>query len=216
MSRIKNIFFDNDGILVDTEKFFYKANVDICTRFGIDFSEEAFTAAVLKDATGPWPLFREKGFSQEEILKLKDERNEIYNGYLQQEDISLPDVKDTLNRMHRKYRKAIVTSSTRKNFETIHNKTGFLKFFEFTLTLEDYKKCKPSGDPYITALRKMGADPSETIVVEDSARGLEASVNAGIRCVVIPTQLTASQDFSKAYMRLQSIKDLPEFLASIK
>ncbi len=215
MGKLKNIFFDNDGILVDTEKFFLKANIDICNRFGIEFTEEDFRKAVLKDATGPWPLFLEKGFTKAEVADFKKERNEIYNGYLKDNDIAIPGVQKVLKQLHRKYRMAIVTSSTRKNFETIHQRTGFLKFFEFNLTIEDYSHCKPDGDPYSTAMRRMGATPEDSIVVEDSARGLKAAENAGLRCIVIPTHLTGSQDFSKAFMRVQSISDLPELLQTL-
>ena len=48
---------------------------------------------------------------------------------------------------------------------------------------------------------------AECLVVEDSERGLQAAVAAGIRCVVIPRGLTRTSDFSKACAVLNDINE---------
>ena len=52
----------------------------------------------------------------------------------------------------------------------------------------------------------LGAD--ECLVVEDSERGLQAAVVAGVRCAVVPQGLTRDGDFSGAYKILNDIGEL--------
>ncbi|MCP3925098.1 MAG: HAD family phosphatase [Desulfobacterales bacterium] len=213
--KIKNILWDNDGVLVDTEKYFYKANQDLCIRYGFDFSMEDFRALILEKAVGPWDRFIDSGFDENQILSLRESRDKIYSDYIEKDDITINGVQKVLKYLFKKYSMAIVTSSRRIHFEAIHKKTGFLKYFDFSLSIEDYPQCKPSKDPYVAALKKMGADISETIVIEDSKRGLTSAVAAGLKCIVIPTELTINQDFSEAFKVLSSIEDVPDFLEGL-
>ena len=212
---IKNILWDNDGVLVDTEKYFFLANKDICKKFNIDFSLDDFRQLILENSIGPWGKFRKMGFSEEDIVSIRSERDRIYNSYILKENVTIKGVKQILEKLHRKYRMAIVTSSKREHFENIHKRTGFLKYFEFSLTIEDYDSCKPSKDPYIKALNVMDVKSDETIVIEDSRRGLIAAFAAGLKCIVIPTELTSKQDFSNAYKIIDTVLDLPDTLKSI-
>ncbi len=214
-SKIKNILWDNDGVLVDTEKFFFKATKKICLAHGVEFSIDLFRELVLKQAVGPWEFFREKGYGEEDIQKLKEERDGFYNSYLINEDISMDGAGKVIRELSNNFDMVIVTSSKRSHFETIHNRSGFLKYFDFSLTIEDYENCKPSPEPYLKALDMMGAEKEESVIIEDSYRGLTAAVAAGIRCIVIPTEMSLNQDFSKAYMVIDSIKKLPGILIDL-
>ena len=67
---------------------------------------------------------------------------------------------------------------------------------------------KPDPEPYLTALERNGLAADECLVVEDSERGLQAAVAAGIRCAVIPQGLTRTSDFSQAHVVLNDIGEL--------
>jgi beta-phosphoglucomutase-like phosphatase (HAD superfamily) len=57
---------------------------------------------------------------------------------------------------------------------------------------------KPDPDPYLAAMAAVNARPENGIAVEDSERGLRSAAGAGLRCIVVPRELTKDQDFSKA------------------
>lgn len=212
---IKNILWDNDGVLVDTEKYFFQANKDICEQHGIEFTMEDFKYLILDNAIGPWEKFRDLGFGESDIAVIRGDRDRIYNSYIVKESVTINNVGQVLKQLHKDYRMAIVTSSKREHFENIHRRTGFLKYFEFSLSIEDYKRCKPSKDPYIKAINVMDVKKEETIVIEDSKRGLTAAYSAGLKCIVIPTDLTIEQDFSKAYKIIDSVLELPDELKRV-
>ena len=63
---------------------------------------------------------------------------------------------------------------------------------------------KPHPEPYLTGLNRFGATKEEALVVEDSSRGLNSAVVAGIDCVVVDNDFTKAQDFSQARYRYRA------------
>ena len=111
---------------------------------------------------------------------------------------------------------AIVTSSNPEPFHLIHGQTGLLRYFEFALLPGDYERHKPHPEPYLRAADRMGVDPAECLVVEDSERGLEAAGRAGMRCVVIPNALARDADWSAAFATVGGAHELPRLVDSIR
>ena len=66
---------------------------------------------------------------------------------------------------------------------------------------------KPAPDIYLLALEKLGVDPADVLVVEDSRNGLEAAYAAGLRCVVTVNGYTEKEDFSEAILVVSSLGD---------
>lgn len=208
----KYIFFDNDGVLVDTEKHFFKATQIVLNKNGMEFTREKFIELTLIGNEGGWRIARDRGIAEEKIEEMRIERNILYASMLEQEQLVIDGVAETLYLLAGKYKMAIVTSSKKHHFDLIHKKSGLLKYFDFILTREDYSKSKPHPEPYLAALEKSGCEIDECLVVEDSLRGLISAGEAGIKCAVIPGALTAGCDFSKAWKVLSSIKELPSVL----
>ncbi|PKL41069.1 MAG: HAD family phosphatase [Spirochaetae bacterium HGW-Spirochaetae-1] len=213
---IKYILWDNDGVLVDTEKYYYRAIREVMRDCGVTITEEQYRQNLLVHSRGLWHLLEDRGYSGEEISGFRKRRDFLYLKYIETEDIAVPGAAEALEVLQGRYKMSIVTSSQRGHFEAIHRRTGFLRYMEFALTKGDYAKSKPDPAPYLTALRKMNAPANETVVIEDSLRGLESAVGAGLRCIVIPTALTATQDFSRATMVLDSVNKVGEAIKEIQ
>jgi HAD superfamily hydrolase (TIGR01509 family) len=68
---------------------------------------------------------------------------------------------------------------------------------------------KPDPAIYLLALRELGLEPADAIVIEDSRNGLLAAVGAGLRCVVTLSSYTADEDMSEAVLVVPSLGDPP-------
>ncbi len=77
---------------------------------------------------------------------------------------------------------------------------------DFILTVEDYPRAKPHPDPYLSALRRFQVTADQAIVVEDSARGFKSAVAAGVDCIVVHNEFTASHDLSAATLKIEDIR----------
>jgi beta-phosphoglucomutase-like phosphatase (HAD superfamily) len=64
-------------------------------------------------------------------------------------------------------------------------------------------------------MSRFGADTTQVLALEDSARGLRSAQAAGIRCVVVKNSFTGSQNFTGAYCVIDSLNELPGLLARI-
>lgn len=205
---IKTVLFDNDGVLVDTEKYFFKSTQTVLAENGIELTKEKFIELTLVGNEGGWRLARDKNFTEAEIDEMRNERNILYSKYLSKEKLLIEGAARVLNQLSRIYKLGIVTSSRKNHFDMIHRDTDILQYFSFVLTREDYSKSKPSPEPYLKALELSHSTASESVVVEDSERGLIAASAAGIKCIVIPSHLTLNCDFSKAWKVVKNIEEL--------
>ena len=107
---------------------------------------------------------------------------------------------------------AISTTSRRVDFDLIHEDRGIVDYMDFTLCVEEYKRAKPYPDPYLAGLKRFNASKEETIVVEDSQRGLTSAYNAQIECAIVHNEFTVSHDFSKASYFIDKLEELEYLL----
>ena len=208
----KYILFDNDGVLVHTEPLYFKANIKALKEFfdvTLEFDEYM---KIMSEGTTVWQKALEKGFSLDDIEIARNKRNEYYQNFLKTENILIDGVKEVLKELSKNYKMGIVTTSRRVDFEIIHKNLGIVDFMDFVLCEEDYEFAKPHPQPYLKGLEIFGANKHETIVVEDSTRGLTSAYKAGIECVIVKNEFTTTQDFSKANYFIDSLKELKSIL----
>jgi HAD superfamily hydrolase (TIGR01509 family) len=207
---IKAIFWDNDGVLVDTERLYFQATQDIMAAAGVPLTETDYLEYFLRQGTGAWHLLSER--APDEIARLRQARNDRYSELLRQEACAIDGVAGTLEQLHGRYVMGVVTSSRRDHFDLIHERCDLLRYFDFVLTAADFPRVKPHPDPYLMAIDRSGVSPDECIAIEDSERGLEAATAAGIRCIVIPTPLTRGGAFDAAWRLVDSVAAIPRAL----
>ncbi|RXK08178.1 HAD family hydrolase [Halarcobacter bivalviorum] len=210
----KFILFDNDGVLVETEKWYYEANVKALKELNIHLELNRYLQIMARGGTA-WELAFEEGVSKELVNKQREKRDLFYQDFLQTKNIEIKGVKTLLEELSKSYRMAIITTSRRVDFELIHKNRGIVDFMDFSLCVEEYTKAKPAPDPYLAGLERFNAKKEETIVVEDSQRGLSSAFNAGIECVIVHNEFTKTHDFTNASYHIKKLEELKELLSTL-
>lgn len=205
------ILWDNDGVLVDTELWYFKATQRALAELGVSLDEPGYLQRMVRGASS-WELAEAAGIDSRQIKTKQQQRNDYYETYLANEDIEIEGVEQVLDTLSKTHTMAIVTTSTRRHFEAIHNNKNLIQYMEFALTREDYVSSKPDPEPYLLALNKLGASANECLVIEDSQRGLQSALTAGIDCAVVHNAFTSSHDFNGASYLLNSLAELPGIL----
>jgi HAD superfamily hydrolase (TIGR01509 family) len=213
---LSTLFLDNDGVLVDTEKYYFEANRNICRKYGHTLDRDEYGELFLKTNRGVRHIFGPLGFSDEKIEALRAERDDLYASFLRTREIGLPGVEEGLRHLAERFDLCIVTTAPRACIDIIHGRTGFLPFFKMVVSEEDVLRHKPDPEPYLVAMKKMKVDPEQAIAFEDTERGVVSAAAAGLRCVVIPHDLTRDQDFSRAVYRAKNFGDAVEYCMSIR
>lgn len=78
---------------------------------------------------------------------------------------------------------ACVTNSIKDTTLAILSKADILKYFSAVITTDDIVNPKPSPEPYMRAMQRLGKLSNETVIVEDSDVGFSSAVASGARCV---------------------------------
>ena len=202
----KAILWDNDGVLVDTERWYYEATKRVMKEEGYSLTLDVYRKTFLKSNSGAWHLL--KDCNKEYIRKLRKRRNLIYSSLLQTKDIYIQGLSEILSKLNNKYKMGIVTSSRREHFDIIHKRSNILKYFDFVITSNDFSNSKPNPEPYLIGINSTGYKASSCLAIEDSERGVISAKKANLFCFALPNDMTAAGDFRKADVILDNLNDI--------
>lgn len=205
---LQYLLWDHDGVLVDTERWYYEATRTLLAQLGVELTREVYLD-LMADGRPSWDLARERGIPEQEIQARRADRNLLYQEYLRSHPIEIDGVDDVLAELGSRYQMAIITTAKPSDMQVIHEGRDLLRHFSFVLANGDYPRSKPHSDPYLAGLARFNATPAEAIAIEDSSRGLRSARAAGLRCIVVRSDFTASQDFTGACRVVDSIREVP-------
>ena len=212
--RLRAVFWDNDGVLVDTEGLYFDATCAVLAQAGCALSREQFIELSLRQGRSAFDPVRET-LGEEAVERLRGERNARYAERLAAGIEALDGIETALAALHGRVVMGVVTSSNPEHFEIAHRSTGLLRYFDFVLTNRDYERTKPHPAPYLAALVRCGLAAEQCIAIEDSERGLAAARAAGLRCIVVPRGLTRGGSFDGAYRVLEHARQIESALAPL-
>jgi HAD superfamily hydrolase (TIGR01509 family) len=210
---IQAIFWDNDGVLVDTEALFFEANREVMAEQGVDLDPDTFAEWSLRRGQSIFDLVA--GTTELEREALRAERNRRYEAVLRRGVRVFDGVERCLAGLHGRLPMGVVTSAYPEHFDIIHAQTNLLQYFEFVLKGGDYARHKPHPDPYLEAAGRLGVEPEHCLVVEDSERGLRSAISAGMRCIVIPNPLARDADLDGAYAIVADVDGVAEIVTNL-
>jgi len=211
----KYLLFDNDGVLVETEKWYYEANKKSLSEIDVELAFDVYMEIMARGGTA-WEVAKRHGHSQTVIDEQRRRRDIYYRDFITSQPIEIDGVAQVLEELSKDYSFGIVTTSRRVDFDLIHSQRDIVKYMDFTLCVEEYHRSKPHADPYLAGMSRFNATHDQCLVIEDSQRGLSSAVNAGIECAVVENTFTASHDFSSATYRIKKLQELPQLLRSLK
>ncbi|WAA13350.1 HAD family hydrolase [Fervidibacillus halotolerans] len=215
MKHLQLAIFDMDGLLFDTERIHFRAFQRTAKKLGFDFTFDTYLKVV--------GVTDEKG---KEILKeIYGENSAILNAFdlyqgeveriIQEEGIPVkPGVDRLLDTLDEKHIKKCIASSSRPEvIERNIKLTGLFDRFDFYISGTEVKHGKPSPDIFLEALNRANVQPEHALVLEDSYHGLQAAVNAGIRCIIIPDLIEPNDEMKdKAYRIFDHLGQVAELL----
>jgi len=179
---IKNIIFDFDGVLVDSEILVAKAFSKYLLKKNINLSEKEFsifagkkTVQVIKELSQKFNIKKEEAFF-DDIMKIS---HDIYDNEL----TPVVGAGNFLKNANLNY--FIGSNSVKERIISGLKKVNFEIFFseEKIYSFDMVNQPKPYPDIYLAALERNNLNKHETIIIEDSVVGVQAGVNAGVKVI---------------------------------
>ena len=204
---IRALLFDFDGLIIDTESAIYQAWRELYEDHGHPLPVERWAQCVGTDFGAYDPK------SELEMLTGKDfdwhneeaMRTKRVHELLKTFD-ALPGVRDRLAEAKELGLPcSIASSSPRSWIEPWLVQMDLRHHFSNISSRDLVEKIKPAPDLFLHAAEKLGAQPDEVIVFEDSLNGLRAARAAGMKCVVVPGPVTKHLEFEGAWQMLDSL-----------
>ncbi len=203
-ARYDWLLLDNDGVLVDSERYYFLATQEAFAAYGNRLSLSDYREA--QRAGGKvWQRFADPQLAR----RARVWRDQRYQAHLRSAPIDVPGVQQTLTELKGQVTMAIVSTAKPEDFALIHGQRDLLQHMSLVLVSGDYPRAKPAPDPYLTAMAQLGAVPERTLAVEDSVRGMQAALAAGIDCVVVASEFQQGESFSQATFQLERFDQLP-------
>ena len=213
MAEIKALFFDQDGVIIDTERDGHRVAFNETFKdFGYDFQWSVEKYHELLQVAGGKERMRHylhtDGFGKEVKPEEEDELIKSMHKVKTAKFVELIEsgqlpLRPGVKRLMQEAKAAglklgICTTSNERAAKAVAY--GILKDidFDFVLAGDMVSKKKPDPEIYNLALEKTGLRPEECLVIEDSANGVEAAQAAGLNIVATTNIYTEKEDLSAA------------------
>ena len=179
---IKNIIFDFDGVLVDSEILAAKAFAKYMNKYDIKIDENEFANFAGKKTVQVIDILSQKYSIKDQekfFTDIMETASYIYNN-------ELIAVEGVCNFLHNtKLSLYIGSNSTKDRIISGLHKVELNKYFkpDKIYSFDLVGKAKPDPDIYLKAIVDNNLNKNETIIIEDSLVGVKAGANAGVKVI---------------------------------
>lgn len=205
---ILGVALDMDGLLFDTEGLYWEVGDQVLQRRGHRYSkalQQKMMGRVGVAALQQMVDFHGLTDSPEVLLA---ESDELYSGMLENGVPPMEGVNEWIALLKRtQIPFGLATSSRRRFVDVLFETIPWRDDLAFTLTGDDVTRGKPDPQMYLLAAERLGIEPAQMLVLEDSGNGCAAAVAAGAYTVAIPSEHTREQNFEGAKLVAESISD---------
>jgi HAD superfamily hydrolase (TIGR01509 family) len=188
-TAIDAVVFDMDGVLVDTEHLWDEVREELTSEWGGRYTPEA-QEAMMGMSSHEWSRYLHETVGLRESPETINA--EVVRRMLARYEIELPVVPGAGEAVRRLaddgYRLAVASSSNRELIDAVLRRLELAALFEATVSSEEVGRGKPAPDVYLEAARRLDLPASRCAAVEDSASGIRAAREAGMRVIAYPNR----------------------------
>ena len=183
------VVFDNDGLLLDTESVWTRAEADLFARRGQEFTPADKRELVGSSAAIASRILERRLEEPGRAEALIEELNALVVAELEHGVETMLGARELLEQLRgRGTPIALVSNSplpfVRRSLELV----GFATHFDAVVSAHEVAAPKPAPDPYLEACRRLGVEPGPDIVaLEDSPPGVAAARAAGLTVIGVPS-----------------------------
>lgn len=194
----KACIFDFDGVIVDSEKYHYEGWAEVAEAIGTDFSysEYAPFKSAGRKVVIPYLLKKAGRICTDEIYsKYSKLREEVMAKTISKlcEDDVMEGVTDFLKLLKNNGILCAVASASASS-TNVAKRFGLYRYFDAFVDGNDKLPNKPDPTIYLEAAKRLGAEPKDCVVFEDSINGVLGAKNAQMTCVGVQTYFTDKAD----------------------
>lgn len=183
------VVFDNDGLLLDTESVWTRAEEDLFERRGLEFTPADKRELVGTSAEIAGGILERRLGEPGRAAELIEELNVLVVAELEHGVEAMIGARELLERLRERGTPiGLVSNSPLRFVQRSIEIVGFESLFDVILSAHEVAAPKPAPDPYLEACRRLGVEPGPSVVaLEDSPTGVAAARAAGLTVIGVPS-----------------------------
>jgi len=183
------VVFDNDGLLLDTESVWTRAEQDLFVRRGTEFTPADKRELVGTSAAIAGAVLERRLDEPGRAAELIEELNVLVVAELEHGVEAMIGARDLLRALRERGTPIGLVSNSPLAFVTRSLQlVGFEGHFDVVLSAHEVAAPKPAPDPYLEACRRLAVEPGPDVVaLEDSPTGVAAARAAGLTVIGVPS-----------------------------
>lgn len=185
VSRIKGFIFDLDGVITDTAEYHYRGWKRLADEEDFPFTrEENEHLRGIPRRDSLLLILKDRRYPEEKIVEMMERKNRYYLEFIKEispRDL-LPGAKELLDEIRAAGLKNALGSAS-KNAPEVLDRLGIRSLFDAVSDGHSVERQKPAPDLFLHAAEQLNLSPTECVVVEDAAAGIEAARAGGFRTV---------------------------------
>lgn len=205
----KALIFDMNGTMVDDMSYHTEAwrNIINGEMNGNLSPEEVKREMYGKNEEVIERIFGKNKFSLDEMNRVSLKKEEAYQAAFRPHLKLIDGLQPFLEKAHsNNIPIAIGTAAIPFNINFVLDNLTLRHYFHAIISADDVKESKPHPETFLKAAEALGMKPDECIVFEDSPKGIETALNAGMQAVAVTT-MHSEEDFTQYNNILFFIKD---------
>lgn len=213
---IKAVIYDMDGVLVDSEVYWFNARVQMAESLGKRWTDDDQRHAMGRSTTG-WAQEMQTrlalDWSLDEIIT--ETKRRVIAQY-EEKMPARPGALESVHALAKQYRVALASGSPTDIIQSVMTLTGLDRVFEVVVYGDSIPRGKPHPDIYLAACERLGVSPTEAVGIEDSPSGIRSVRAAGMRCIAAPSPAFPLTEDIRAFadVEITSMEDLTVGLVS--
>jgi HAD superfamily hydrolase (TIGR01509 family) len=183
------VVFDNDGLLLDTESVWTRAEQDLFQRRSLSFTPADKRELVGTSAAAAGRVLERRLEAPGRAGELIEELNELVVAELEHGVEAMVGARELIHALRERRTPVAVVSNSppefvRRSLEIV----AFEGSFDAIVSAHETAAPKPAPDPYLEACRRLGVEPGPAVVaLEDSPTGVAAARAAGLTVIGVPS-----------------------------
>jgi HAD superfamily hydrolase (TIGR01549 family) len=187
---IDTILFDAEGVVIDTEPMWDKAQEEFLRRRGVTYDRSKLKHLLSgRSALEAIEITKAECGIPGDTRLLSEERMELVQRQLEERVGFIPGFMEFFQRVQPAYKTCIATAMAGELLQIVDQRLKLTEMFGgkiFSLAALGLRS-KPHPDIFLHAAQQLGSKPETCLVIEDAPHGVEAARQAGMRCIAIAT-----------------------------